>query len=85
MNMDLKRFQIRIRYCATCNHEPHALAVLERFLKYKIALSEVILEPVEGGVFEVLANGKLIASRTEESGFPGTEEVLTAIRKARSG
>ncbi len=38
-----------------------------------------------GGVFDVEADGKLVFSKHEQSRFPETDEVLTALGKLKGG
>ena len=81
--MDEITFEIQIRYCAVCNYEPHALALLERVMKYKMAISKMVMVPVGMGIFEVWMDGECIASKSDVDDFPSPEDVLASIRRKR--
>jgi len=45
-------------------------------------LDEVSLQPGEGGIFEIMANGTLIWSRKEMGRFPEVTELKQVVRNA---
>jgi len=79
----MKPFQITIHYCAVCNYEPQVFVLLEKLLKYKIDLAQVILIPESKGVFRVTMNGEAIAEKKGDV-FPKVEDVMAAIRAVKS-
>ncbi len=60
-----------------------AVALCERVLdEYKLKISEFILIPSQGGVFEISVEGKLLFSKTELGRFPEDGEAEEIIRNA---
>jgi len=47
---------------------------------FESELDEVSLQPGEGGIFEIFANGNLIWSRKEMAGFPEITELKQLVR-----
>jgi selenoprotein W-related protein len=52
----------------------------ELLLTFDEEITELALRPGTGGVFEVVANGKLIWSRKAEGGFPEITELKQRVR-----
>jgi len=60
-----------------------AVALCERVLdEHKLKVSEFILIPSQGGVFEISVEDKLLFSKTELGRFPEDGEAEEIIRNA---
>ncbi len=65
------RLTVEIEYCARCNFLPRATWVAQELLHtYGDFVSGLTLVPSGGGIFEVRANGGVLASTKTEGGFP---------------
>lgn len=47
---------------------------------FEVELDEVALQPGEGGIFEIIANGTLIWSRKDQGRFPDITELKQRVR-----
>jgi selenoprotein W-related protein len=73
---------IAITYCARCNFLPRATWVAQELLHtYGDYISGLTLVPAHGGIFEVRANGELVASTRTEGGFPEIRTLKEALNK----
>ena len=74
------RLSLEITYCARCNFLPRATWVAQELLHtYGDFVSGLTLVPAHGGIFEVRANGELLASTKTEGGFPEIRKLKDAI------
>ena len=64
---------IEIKYCSVWNYLPEALRVRDQLST--LGHPDIRLVKGEGGIFEILANNKLIYSKTSTGRFPSTEEI----------
>ncbi|ADE15106.1 conserved hypothetical protein [Nitrosococcus halophilus Nc 4] len=76
-----KNNKVEIRYCTQCRWLLRAAWMAQELLTtFDQEISELTLRPVTGGVFEILANGKLIWSRKEAGRFPEITELKQLVR-----
>ena len=74
------RLAIEIEYCARCNFLPRATWVAQELLHtYADFVSGLTLVPSGGGVFEVRADGEVLASTKTEGGFPEIRTLKEAL------
>lgn len=71
--------KVSIEYCVEWNYYPAAAGLAEA-IKNKLDI-EVDLIKSGGGVFEVMADGKLIFSKKKEYRFPEDEEVIDSLKR----
>ena len=72
---------VEIRYCTQCRWLLRATWMAQELLTtFEREITELILQPGRGGVFEVVANGKLIWSRKQMGGFPEITELKQRVR-----
>ena len=75
--------RVEIVYCTQCRWLLRAAWLAQELLStFERELTEVALQPGEGGVFEVRANGEVVWSRKEEGRFPEAKELKQRIRDA---
>ena len=73
--------KIEIKYCTKCRWLMRSSWMAQELLTtFEGDLDEVSLQPGEGGIFEIIANGKLIWSRKEMGGFPEITELKQIVR-----
>ena len=73
---------ISIEYCNKWNYLPRAASMATELLeKYGNSISRLELIPSEGGVYEVMKNGKLIFSKKKEERFPELDEIKQLLEK----
>ena len=73
--------RVEIHYCTQCRWLTRAAWMAqELLLTFDEEITELALRPGTGGVFEVVANGKLIWSRKAEGGFPEITELKQRVR-----
>lgn len=70
--------KISIEYCAEWNYYPQA-ASLAKEIKDSLGLDAKLIKS-SGGVFEVVADKKLIFSKKKEHRFPEHHEVLESLK-----
>ena len=74
---------LEITYCQPCGHQPRAIEMVNQLLSsYGMPLNKkfaVSLKPSDGGIFDVVLDGKLIFSRKQEGRFPTIDEIKTKI------
>lgn len=74
---------IRITYCTQCRWMLRATWMAQELLSTfsdPQDLTEVILRPATGGVFEVHLDGELLWSRAEAGRFPESKELKQLVR-----
>ncbi|RBW43680.1 selenoprotein [Psychromonas sp. B3M02] len=73
--------KIEIKYCKKCRWLMRSSWMAQELLStFENELDEVALQPGEGGIFEMYANGTLIWSRKEMGGFPEITELKQLVR-----
>lgn len=73
--------QLKIVYCTQCRWLFRASWMAQELLStFEQELDEVALAPASGGIFDVLLNGKIIFSRTQEGRFPESKELKQLVR-----
>jgi len=70
--------KITITYCTQWNYLPRA-SRLEAELKKQLA-AEVELIPGSSGIYEIIADGRLIFSKQAAGRFAEPEEIISLIR-----
>ena len=70
--------KVSIEYCVEWNYYPAAAGLAET-LKKKLNIDAKLIKS-GGGVFEVVANGKLIFSKKKEYRFPEHEEIIESLK-----
>jgi selenoprotein W-related protein len=77
---------LSITYCQPCGHQPRAIELVNQLLSsYGMPLNKklsIVLKPSDGGIFDVVLDGKLIFSRKAEGRFPTVEEIKKQIDPA---
>ena len=71
--------QVDIHYCSQWSYKPKAASVADEISKAYDA--EVTLVPGSGGVFDVIADGKLVYSKAKTGRFPEPGEVVGNIKE----
>lgn len=72
---------VRIIYCRQCRWLLRAAWMMQELLTtFDQDLTEVTLQPGDGGIFEVYVNDKRIWSRAEQNGFPEIKELKQLVR-----
>ena len=78
--------QIHLRYCSSCNYEPHAVSLAAKLLvQYKRQISGLELEPSVGGCFELTVGDELIFSKLETGLFPEDGDIIKQVGKRIHG
>jgi len=72
--------QISIEYCGTCNYRPRA-AVFAFTIQEALGIQSALVHSSKTGVFEVIANGEVVFSKTATGAFPSKEEIINLLRK----
>ncbi|MEL0630168.1 SelT/SelW/SelH family protein [Psychromonas aquatilis] len=73
--------KIEIKYCKKCKWLMRSSWMAQELLStFEAELDEVSLQPGEGGIFEIYANGTRIWSRKEQAGFPEITELKQLVR-----
>ena len=73
--------RLEIRYCRKCRFVLRASWLAQEVLfTFGHVLGEVALVPGEGGVFDVVLDGRLIFSRKTRGRFPEAKELKQLIR-----
>ena len=73
--------RIEISYCTQCRWLLRAGWMAQELLStFSEELSEVVLQPGRGGVFEVRLDGELLFSRAEQQRFPEAAELKQLVR-----
>lgn len=70
--------RISIEYCVEWNYYPQA-ASLAKAIKKKLGLDAELIKS-GGGVFEVMADKKMIFSKKKEQRFPENQEILESLK-----
>jgi len=77
--------KIEIKFCSQCRWLLRSSWMAQEILStFDGEVDELSLQPGNGGVFEVIANGELIWSRKEKGGFPDIKELKQLVRDAIS-
>lgn len=73
--------RIEIRYCVKCRWLLRAAWMAQELLTtFEAEIGELALQPGDGGVFEVRANGTLVWSRKDQGRFPEITELKQLVR-----
>lgn len=73
--------KIVIKYCTQCRWLLRSSWMAQELLTtFQDEISDLTLQPVTGGVFEVYANEILILSRKEKDGFPEIKQLKQLVR-----
>lgn len=73
--------KVEIRYCTKCRWLMRAAWMAQELLTtFDEEIDELSLQPGVGGVFEILADSKLIWSRKEAGRFPEITELKQLVR-----
>ena len=73
--------KIEIRYCSQCRWLLRSSWMAQELLStFDGEIAELSLQPVSGGIFEVIANGKQVWSRKEAGRFPEITELKQRVR-----
>jgi len=73
--------RVEIHFCTQCRWLARAAWMAQELLMtFDEEITELALRPGTGGVFEVLANGKLVWSRKAEGRFPEITELKQRVR-----
>jgi len=77
--------KIEIKFCSQCRWLLRSSWMAQEILStFDGEVDELSLQPGNGGIFEVIANGELIWSRKEKGGFPDIKELKQLVRDAIS-
>jgi selenoprotein W-related protein len=75
--------KIEIKYCCKCRWLLRSSWMAQEILStFEQEVDELSLQPGTGGVFEIIANGKLIWSRKDKGRFPEITELKQCVRDA---
>ena len=73
--------RIEIRYCKQCKWMLRSAWMVQELLStFEEEISEIVLVPTIGGVFEVHANGMLLWDRSVKGGFPSIKQLKILVR-----
>lgn len=73
--------RVTLKYCTQCRWLLRAAWMGQELLTtFQDEITELVLKPGSGGIFEVTANGQIIWSRKEEGGFPEITELKRRVR-----
>ena len=75
--------KVEIKYCCKCRWLLRSTWMAQEILTtFEDEVSELSLQPGTGGIFEIIANGKVIWSRKESGRFPEISELKQCVRDA---
>jgi len=73
--------KIEIKYCAKCRWLMRSTWMAQELLTtFEDDINELALLPGSGGIFEIIANGKLVWSRKDMGGFPDIAQLKQGVR-----
>jgi selenoprotein W-related protein len=73
--------KIEIKYCTKCRWLMRSAWMIQELLStFENELHDASLQPGEGGIFEIFANGELIWSRKTMGRFPEITELKQLVR-----
>ena len=73
--------KVTIKFCTQCNWLLRSSWMAQELLTtFKEELTELILQPGTGGIFEIYANETKIWDRKENNGFPQITELKKLVR-----
>lgn len=73
--------RVEILYCTQCRWLLRAAWMAQELLTtFDGDISELVLKPGTGGIFEVRANGAMVWSRKEQGRFPDITELKQLVR-----
>jgi len=73
--------RIEITYCSQCRWLLRSTWMAQELLTtFDEDISELVLKPGKGGIFEIHANGALVWSRKAEGRFPDIVELKQRVR-----
>ena len=72
---------VKIRYCTQCRWLLRSAWMAQELLStFDTEIDELTLQPGSGGIFEVIANDKLVWSRKDAGRFPEITELKQLVR-----
>ena len=72
---------VKIRYCTQCRWLLRSAWMAQELLTtFDTEIDELTLQPGSGGIFEVIANDKLVWSRKDAGRFPEITELKQVVR-----
>ncbi len=72
---------VKIRYCTQCRWLLRSAWMAQELLStFDTEIDELTLQPGSGGIFEVIANDKLVWSRKDAGRFPEITELKQVVR-----
>ena len=72
---------VKIRYCTQCRWLLRSAWMAQELLTtFDTEIDELTLQPGSGGIFEVIANDKLVWSRKDAGRFPEITELKQLVR-----
>ena len=75
--------KIEIKYCSKCRWLLRSTWMAQEILTtFEEEVNELSLLPGTGGIFEIIANGRVIWSRKEMGRFPEIIELKQCVRNA---
>lgn len=75
--------KVSIKYCAQCRWLMRSTWMAQELLTtFDQEIDELSLLPGTGGIFEIIANDKVIWSRKEKGRFPEITELKQCVRDA---
>ncbi len=73
--------KIVIHYCVQCQWLLRSSWMAQELLyTFSEEIHELVLKPGSGGVFEIIANDKVVWSRKDDGGFPEITELKRRVR-----
>ncbi|WP_228445462.1 SelT/SelW/SelH family protein [Thalassotalea sp. HSM 43] len=75
--------KVEITYCSQCRWLMRSTWMAQELLTtFDGDIDELTLRPGNGGIFEIVANGKLVWSRKKMARFPEITELKQCVRDA---
>ncbi len=76
-----KRHKVEIHYCTQCGWLLRSAWMAQELLStFEQEISEMVLVPKTGGLFEIYVDGNIIWSRKERGRFPEITELKQIVR-----
>ena len=75
----MQTVKIEIHYCAEWNYEPEAASLAEELVNALDVKAKLV--PGHNGIFDIIADGKLIFSKFQAGRFPETGEVVAKLKQ----
>ena len=72
--------EISIEYCTAWGYLKSAVSLAAEILeKHKMNVVKLIIQPSDGGRFEIAIDGELVFSKMETNRFPEHDEILAHL------